>query len=95
MLTKLLLLFSFARYDRNLSRHIALHMTDRIKFGVRALGYARYKTVCTVTVTSNAEQSCHAVSRCSWNEDTDHHITHVFKNDSMTVIAVVYLIYLD
>lgn len=76
-------------------RKLTTGLTDEIKKRVKALGFARYKFVVTVTICQDAKQSMQMVSRCMWNKDTDNFAEAVYKTADVHAIATLYACYFE
>ena len=76
-------------------RNVTTSLSEEIKKRVKALGYARYKYVVTVTVCQDAHQSMQMVSRCMWNKDTDTFAEAVFRSNDIHAVATLYALYYE
>ena len=82
-------------YDPVRSGQMAKEMSDKIKQGIKQLGYDHYKLVVQVTIGQKIGQCQRIVSRCLWDTENDNSASAFIENDSLYCTAMVYGLYYE
>ncbi|MEE6522917.1 hypothetical protein FKM82_021568 [Ascaphus truei] len=84
-----------SRYQAAGSSQRALELAERVKLGVRALGYERYKLVCHVVLGPVSQSDLCCSSRSVWSSGSDTYAEYLFRNRSLFALCVVYAGYYE
>ena len=83
------------KYDPIECGQLAKVIAQEIKDKAKALGFQRYKLVCTVNIGSKNDQGLRVGSRFVWDTAWDNYATGHFENSHIFAVAMLYAVYYE
>ena len=83
------------KYDPKQGKQFSLALADRVRGQIKALPFARYKSVIQVSIGQKKGQDLRIASRCMWDVKWDRHITITKETQDAYVTVTVFLVYTE
>eukprot|EP00768_Dysnectes_brevis_P003393 gnl/Dysnectes_brevis/2432_a2894_1926.p1 GENE.gnl/Dysnectes_brevis/2432_a2894_1926~~gnl/Dysnectes_brevis/2432_a2894_1926.p1 ORF type:complete len:128 (+),score=9.53 gnl/Dysnectes_brevis/2432_a2894_1926:1-384(+) len=81
------------KYDSEFISQVSKQIADEIRTQMRDIADVRYKYCVQVVIVGQRGQGFRSMTRCFWDQTTDHHVTVVFKSPDLLCTATVYAVY--
>jgi len=82
-------------YSSEMCRFNSRICADRIKERVKKLFLPRYKFICLVHMGQVGQQTMRVASRCSWDTRVDNFAEHLYVNNTLWAVGLVYGVYYE
>lgn len=82
-------------YDATTCAMLSKGLSTEIKTSVKALGFDRYKIVCSVTIGEVNDQDVRVASRCVWDVDRDTYAAASYRNSCIFATGLVFASYYE
>ncbi|ESP05543.1 hypothetical protein LOTGIDRAFT_88259, partial [Lottia gigantea] len=82
-------------YDPTTSAKTCLSLSTLIKEKVKMLNMKRYKIICSIVITEQANQSLTMASRFCWDKEHDNFSSATYSQPNLHAVGTVFGVYLD
>ncbi|KAL4233811.1 Tctex1 domain-containing protein 1 [Mactra antiquata] len=83
------------QYDHIICGRLSIDISNRIKAGIKALNFPRYRIIVQVVISQANGQGLEAASRCLWDSKVDNYSCVTYRNDTVIAMALIYGVYLE